>query len=86
MELQPGDVLWAWQSEDQPGRWSLIDITFQTPTDPPLLADRFILIHRKREVVENWREWAEVHQSRFHQRIRMVYFRLGEVAEVIEPR
>lgn len=92
--MAEGDTLWAWQSQEPDGRWSLIAM-FGT-TDPELAmfgtpeeiiaraGEMQVLVHRKRRVIEAQRHHALSHHRRFGQPIRLARFNLGGVAETIE--
>lgn len=74
-----GNVLWAWQSQDHPGRWSIIAMflgTEEQAASPSLQpgVEYKVLIHRDRDIVEGWRHYAEAHKRRLGQPIRLARF------------
>lgn len=89
-----GNRLYAWQSEDSPGTWSIIAMMVATPAeaqaaidarDPLRLAQSgkfMVLVARDRDVVESWEPLARAHSKNYGQAVRLATFSLAD-AEVL---
>jgi hypothetical protein len=83
-----GDVLWAWQSQQPDGSWSIIAVFAATvreaqESSPQELRahnpELQVLVHRDRKAALQMASWARAHQRRFGQPIRFARFALAGV-------
>lgn len=89
-----GDYLWAWQSQQPDGTWSVISMGFMTaPEDIPLAQGprytdsqmALVLVHRDRNVALNdpvFRTAVASHRATYGQPVRLARFGLDEVEEI----
>lgn len=80
MTATDGNELYVWQVQEITGEWSMVGVMMPGPI-PGLPPTHTPLVHRKREVVQMMRPYAENHARGTGQPLRLARFTITEVLE-----
>ncbi|WP_028058308.1 hypothetical protein [Candidatus Solirubrobacter pratensis] len=89
-----GDTLWAWQSQQPDGSWSVVSVVLaraeeiagMTPERSQDFPRAVVLVHRIREAMLDQMPYALAHLHKYGQPIRLARFELAELEDVPVPR